>query len=129
THDDCGRYDARAMQLGGAMGVSTFELASFTFIMAALVVWWAYSRSSRKALRVARKHGTPVHVTTWGTPEQQWGMQIDSAGEGRTCAAARELIDRRFPMAKIPPLPLPDCPYPRQCECHYRRLADERVAQ
>ena len=65
---------------------------------------------------------------TGSTPghEVQWGVRI-CAPEGRhACPHAREIDGKEFPLAEKPPLPLPDCPFPHQCECTYMKLFDRR---
>ena len=36
---------------------------------------------------------------------------------------------KEYPIGEKPQLPLPDCPFPRQCECHYIKLFDRRKGE
>jgi hypothetical protein len=45
------------------------------------------------------------------------------------CAAARELIGKRFLARNAPRLPLAECTKQDQCECKYRHHGDRRADQ
>ena len=88
-------------------------------IVASLLGLWAYRRSTK-----------PSRVTT-GTSKarnqvEQWGVRIAAPAGGRACPQVQELLGKEFPVASKPALPVQDCPYSHQCECHYVKLFDRR---
>ena len=88
-------------------------------IVAALLGLWAYRRSTR-----------PTRVAT-GTNKarkevEQWGVRIAAPAGGRACPQVQELVGKEFALSNKPALPVPDCPYSHQCECHYVKLFDRR---
>jgi hypothetical protein len=59
-------------------------------------------------------------------PIKPWHA-VSIAPGPRACAAARELLDRRFLSREAPPLPLKDCDN-AQCTCRYEHYDDRRKA-
>jgi hypothetical protein len=99
------------------MGDSTILIVVIAIVAASLGLW-AYRRSTK-----------PTHATT-GTSKarnqvEQWGVRI-AAPAGRACPQVQEILGKEFPIGTKPPLPMPDCPYSHQCECHYVKLFDRR---
>jgi hypothetical protein len=85
---------------------------------AALAGLWAYSRQPEMS-RSARR-------TEPGEQIAQWGVRIAAATGTRACPRAQILLGKEFPVDDRPRLPLPDCPYPQQCECGYIKLFERR---
>ena len=88
-------------------------------IVAALLGLWAYRRSTMPkrattGMRTARKQ------------IEQWGVRIAASAGGRACPQVQELVGKELPLSNKPALPVPDCPYSHQCECHYVKLLDRR---
>jgi hypothetical protein len=119
---------------GGAMGVSINLIIVLVAIVAGAIGLWAYRRSAaRPVLRNEpgeaghAVQGHAVHVKTKSKEQvEQWGVRITASTREKACPQARQILGKEFPMDKKPQLPLPDCPYPRQCECHYTKLFDRR---
>jgi len=86
---------------------------------AALAGLWAYSRRAEIS-GSAGKRSEPGHQV------EQWGVRIAAASRTRACPRAQMLVGKEFALAERPRLPLPDCPYPQQCECRYVKLFERR---
>jgi hypothetical protein len=111
------------------MGVSTTLIVVFVAFVAALLGLWAYRRSTKPTS--TRPTGTkPTSATNEkskaGNQAEQWGVRISAPAKERACPQAQEILGKEFPIGKKPLLPLPDCPYPHQCECRYTKLFDRR---
>jgi FtsZ-interacting cell division protein ZipA len=114
---------------GGAMGVSITLIIVFIAIVAGVVGLWAYRRSASQPQLGPAKNGVkpPANGTNEAKSQvEQWGVRITASTREKACPQARQILGKEFPMDKKPQLPLPDCPYPRQCECHYTKLFDRR---
>jgi len=101
-------------------------------IVAGAIGLWAYRRSAaRPVVQNGSNEGRhPVHVKTKAKDQvEQWGVRISAPTKEKACPKAREILGKEFPIAEKPQLPLPDCPYPRQCECTYAKLFDRRKAE
>ncbi|HZI82967.1 MAG TPA: hypothetical protein VFF44_03585 [Casimicrobiaceae bacterium] len=56
----------------------------------------------------------------------QWGVRIASPAKEHACPQVRGLLGKEFPLTKKPTIPVKDCPFPRECQCHYVKLFDRR---
>jgi hypothetical protein len=101
------------------MGDSTILIVLAVAIVAALLGLWVYRRPAKATSARSVKSKAANHA-------EQWGVRIAAPARDRACPQAQELLGKEFPMDKKPPLPVPDCPYSHQCECHYVRLFDRR---
>jgi hypothetical protein len=111
------------------VGISTTLIVVIVAIVAALLGLWAYRRSAAKPHgRDARAEAKPVGdgKSDAKNQVQQWGVRISAPAKERACPEVRQILGKEFPMGEKPPLPLPHCPYPLQCECHYVKLFDRR---
>ena len=59
-------------------------------------------------------------------PAEQWGVRIAAPAKAQTCPQVRGLLGKEFPLENKPSVPVKDCPYPRECQCHYVKLFDRR---
>src|SRR5215471_6342605 len=91
-------------------------------IAAAVLGLWLYLRSTAPKGAVSAKKKSPPKV-------RQWGVRIAAPERAQTCPPVRSILGKEFRMAVKPRLPLADCPYPHQCECHYVPLMDRRKSQ
>ncbi len=57
---------------------------------------------------------------------EQWGVRIAASAKAQTCPQVRGLLGKEFPVQQKPSLPVKECPFPRECECHYVKLFDRR---
>jgi hypothetical protein len=71
--------------------------------------------TAAKTTAAAEKKAKPV-----------WGVRISSREPDEACPDALTILDKSFPIAKAPSLPLPTCPYPHECTCFFIRLEDRR---
>jgi FtsZ-interacting cell division protein ZipA len=116
------------------MGGSTTLIIVFVAIVAALLGLWAYRRSTKPtSTKPTSTKPTSTKPTSARNEKskasnqaEQWGVRISAPAKERTCPQAQEILGKEFPIGKKPPLPLPDCPYPHQCECRYIKLFDRR---
>src|ERR1700694_86269 len=106
------------------MGVSTTLIVVFVAIVAALLGLWGYRRSTRPTS--TKPTSARNEKSKASNQAEQWGVRISAPAKERACPQAQELLGKEFPIGKKPPLPLPDCPYSHQCECHYIKLFDRR---
>jgi hypothetical protein len=97
------------------MGASTILIVIFVGIALVLLGLWAYRRST-----------PPKEKGKTRDQAEHWGVQISAPAGERACPQVRELLGKEFSIAERPMLPLPDCPFPHQCECRYIRLVDRR---
>ena len=116
------------------MGGSTTLIVVIVAIVAALLGLWAYRRSTKPTSTKPTSTKPTSTKSTSATNEkskasnqaEQWGVRISAPAKERACPQAQEILGKEFPIGKKPPLPLPDCPYPHQCECRYVKLFDRR---
>ena len=121
------------------MGGSTTLIVVIVAIVAASLGLWAYRRSTRPtSMKSTNRKPTSTKPTSTqptsatngkskaSNQAEQWGVRISAPAKERACPQAQELLGKEFPIGKKPSLPLPDCPYPHQCECHYIKLFDRR---
>jgi hypothetical protein len=119
------------------MGVSTTLIIVLVAIVAGAIGLWAYRRSAARPVLQNEPseaghavQGHAVHVKSKSKDQvEQWGVRISSPAKEKACPQARQILGKEFPIADKPQLPLPDCPYPRQCECHYTKLFDRRKGE
>ena len=98
---------------------STFLIAAGLTVGATLLVLWAFRRPTKsKSPANARK--AP------GDRTEQWGVRITAPAKDLACPQAQKLMDKNFALTEKPQLPVADCPFPHQCECHYTKLFDRR---
>ena len=102
------------------MNVSTTLIVVFVAIAVAVVGLWAYRRRPAKPTPAGKGEGKPRNQV------EQWGVRIAAPAKERACPQVQELLGKEFPIGKKPPLPVPDCPYSHQCQCHYVKLFDRR---
>lgn len=102
------------------MNVSTTLIVVFVAIVAALLGVWAYRRRPVKPTPAGKGEAKPRNQV------EQWGVRIAAPAKERACPQVQELLGKVFPISKKPPLPVPDCPYSHQCQCHYVKLFDRR---
>ncbi len=117
---------------GGAKGMSTTLIIVLIAIVAGVVGLWAYRRSAaRPHVHNGPSEAVPAgHVKTKAKDQvEQWGVRISAPTKEKACPKAREILGKEFTIGEKPQLPLPDCPYPRQCECSYTKLFDRRKAE
>ena len=120
--------------------------ASFLVLVVGLAAYMMRGRSQaqtaqRVNLREAVPSGPPMAATTTragksavaqsaAAPEKKakpiWGVRISARERAEACPDALRILDKSFPMGKAPSLPLPTCPYPRECTCFFIRLEDRR---
>ena len=101
------------------MGGSTILIVIFAAIVAALLGLWAYRRSVTLRAAGSKKRDA-------GNQAEQWGVRITAPAKERACPQVRELLGKEFRIGEKPQLPLPDCPFPHECECGYIKLFDHR---
>ena len=96
----------------------------------ALIVVLALMVAGWMGLRVYRHAGTrPAsrsRMSEHGNDAEQWGVRVSALAAKQACPQVRKLLGKEFLINQKPRLPLPDCPYPRQCECRYTKLYDRR---
>lgn len=102
------------------MGGSTTLIVVFVAIVAALLGLWVYRRRSAKPAHAGKGKSKARNQV------QQWGVRISAPAKERACPQVQEILGKEFPIAQKPSLPVPDCPYSHQCECHYVKLFDRR---
>lgn len=113
------------------MGGSVTLLIVFVGIVGGATALWLYRRRSASSPlhpNAVRPHGSPVQPK----PEnkaQQWGVRITNANKDKACPQVRAFLGKEFPLDKKPSLPVKDCPFSQQCECHYVKLFDRRKAE
>lgn len=88
--------------------------------VAAVLGYWAWQRASAGADEPEDQEQRPAI---------QWGVRICAPAGRPACPQVRAIDGKEFPLAGKPPLPLPDCPFPQQCECTYLRLFDRRQGE
>jgi len=68
----------------------------------------------------------PAQANPQKSQTEQWGVRIAAPAKAQTCPQVQGLLGKEFPLANKPSVPVKDCPYPRECECHYVKLFDRR---
>ena len=112
--------------------MSTTLIIVLIAIVAGVVGLWAYRRSAaRPHVHIGPSEDVHAgHAKSKAKDQiEQWGVRISAPTKEKACPKAREILGKEFPIAEKPQLPLPDCPYPRQCECHYTKLFDRRKGE
>jgi hypothetical protein len=100
-------------------GMTTLIIVFVVAIVAALLGLWAYRRTpTPKAPRSGKNEVSDE--------AEQWGVRISAPDDKRACPQVRQCLDKEYPIGERPQLPLPDCPFPRQCECRYIKLFERR---
>src|SRR6266496_2933256 len=88
-------------------------------IVVALLGLWAYRRSGTP-------RATGIRRSDAGDQAEQWGVRITAPAKERACPQVREFLGKEFRIGEKPQLPLPDCPFPHECQCGYIKLFDRR---
>jgi hypothetical protein len=83
---------------------------------------WAFRRSPTPKAKTKAK--TKVVKKT-----EYWGVELSAPAPDRACARAQVYLGKAFPIAERPSLPLPDCSFPQQCQCHFIKLIERRKGQ
>jgi hypothetical protein len=104
------------------MGV--FALLVVVVGIAAGAVLWLRRRPPPKSEGGASASNAPPAAHR--NQAAQWGVRIATPAKDKACPAVRALIGKEYPLAHKPPLPVKDCPFPRECRCHYVKLFDRR---
>jgi len=104
------------------MGGVTIPIVVLVAIMAGLLGLWAYRRSPTPKVPRNGSHEANDQA-------EQWGVRIAAPVKERACPQARDRLGKEYPIGEKPHLPLPDCPFPRECECHYIKLFDRRKGE
>jgi len=102
------------------MGGSTTLVIVILAVVGGLAGLWIYRRRSARPKRSASEKNAPKNQA------EQWGVRIAAPARERACPQVRDLLGREFPLAEKPPLPVPDCPFSHECQCHYVKLFDRR---
>jgi hypothetical protein len=105
------------------MGGSITLIVVLAGIVAGVTTLWLYRRRS-----AGPNSETHEHVAHKKQVEQ-WGVRIASPAKERACPQVRGVLGKEFPLSDKPSLPVKDCPFPAQCECHYVKLFDRRKAE
>ena len=108
------------------MGGSIALVIVFLGIVAGATALWMYRRRSTAPAPQESPNGPAVAHAKPATKAEQWGVRIANAHKDKACPQVRGFLGHEFPLAKKPPLPVKDCPFPAQCECHYVKLFDRR---
>ena len=74
----------------------------------------------------AQKNPAQVKQTEEKPQAEQWGVRITAPAKAQTCPQVQGLLGKEFPLGGKPSVPVKDCPYPRECECHYVKLFERR---
>jgi hypothetical protein len=108
----------------GRMGVAITLIVLFA--VAGVTALWIYRRRPATS---ASQHGSNAHPSLQAKPAkkaEQWGVRIAIANKDKACPQVRGFLGKEFEVAKKPSLPVKNCPFPQQCECHYVKLFDRR---
>jgi hypothetical protein len=101
------------------MSIWVLAIFGVVVVAAALLGFRAWRRSSAHA--DGPEDSTPH-------PAIQWGVRICAPAGRPACPQVRAIDGKEFTLSEKPQLPLPDCPFPHQCECTYLKLFDRRHA-
>ena len=105
----------------------TILIVVFVALVAALLSLWAMWAYRRPAKPTKTKQTSARNEKSKASNQaEQWGVRISAPAKERACPQVQKILGKEFPIDKKPPLPLPDCPYSHQCECHYIKLFDRR---
>lgn len=100
------------------------------------LVWLLAGGGSRKTARISRRDsarpGSGTRITSQLSPGASqlekmrenpvfWGVILENPG----CEAAMQLVEKDFPLADAPELPLPGCDAV-QCNCSWKGLIERR---
>src|SRR6266511_130727 len=110
------------------MGDPTILIVVIAIVAASLSLW-AYRRFTKPTStkpRSTKPTKARIGNNKASNQSEQWGVRIAAPAKERACPQVQELLGKEFPMGNKPPLPVPDCPYSHQCECHYIKLFDRR---
>jgi hypothetical protein len=111
------------------MGGSITLIVVFAGIVAGAAALWMYRRRSASPAsrhsNTSRPNGT-VTATKHEKKVEQWGVRILNPHKEKACPQVRGFLGKEFPLEHKPALPVKDCPFPQQCECHYAKLFDRR---
>ena len=102
------------------MGASTTLVIVIVAVVAGLAALWIYRRRSAKPKRSVNEKSAPKNRA------EQWGVRIAAPARERACPQVRDLLGKEFPIAEKPSLPVPNCPFSHECQCHYVKLFDRR---
>jgi hypothetical protein len=86
----------------------------------------AHKEPSQKNHAAQKNHSAQKNHPAQKSQVEQWGVRVAASAKAQTCPQARGLLGKEFPLSNKPPLPVKDCPFPAQCECHYIKLFDRR---
>ena len=101
------------------MGGSTILIVFLAAIVAASLGLWAYRRSATPRTAGNRKSDAANQT-------EHWGVRITAPAKERFCPQVREFLGKEFRIGEKPQLPLPDCPFPHECQCGYIKMFDRR---
>jgi hypothetical protein len=100
------------------MGGATILIVVLAAITAALGLW-AYRRPTTPRATGNRKGAA-------GNQAKQWGVRIIASVKDPACPQVQKFLGKEFSNGEKPQLPLPDCPFPHECQCGYIKLLDRR---
>jgi hypothetical protein len=106
------------------MGITLIVV--FAGIVAGATALWIYRR---RTTAPAARHSPNGRAAAQATPPkkvEQWGVRIAVSNKDKACPQVRGFLGKEFAKDKKPSLPVKDCPFPQQCECHYVKLFDRR---
>jgi hypothetical protein len=110
----------------GRMGGSITLIVVFVGIVAGATALWMYRRRSASPRPQNSPNGPAAAQAKPEKKAEQWGVRVGNAHKEKACPQVRGLLGKEFPLDHKPPLPVKDCPFPHQCECHYVKLFDRR---
>jgi hypothetical protein len=110
----------------GRMGGSITLIVVFVGIVAGATALWIYRRRSGSPAPQHSPNGLAAVQAKPPKKAEQWGVRISNAHKEKACPQVRGFLGKEFPLDHKPPLPVKDCPFPQQCECHYVKLFDRR---
>ena len=107
----------------GRMGVSITLVVVIAAIVAGVTALWIYRRRTSASAARRSSNGDPG---VRAKKAEQWGVRIAIAKKDKACPQVRGLLGKEFALERKPTLPVKNCPFPQQCECHYVKLFDRR---
>ena len=107
------------------MGVSITLIVVFAGIVAGATALWLYRRRAPAPARQSSSD-RQAGIQAKAPKQEQWGVRIAVANKDKACPQVRGFLGKEFSRDKKPALPVKDCPFPHQCECHYVKLFDRR---
>ena len=69
----------------------------------------------------------PDETGTTVDEAEAWNVKLHVPPTVRACPQALALAGQDFPVKERPSLPLPDCPEPWHCKCHYVEVRERRA--